>query len=50
MKLRSKRLILQNLRVYEHSYVVNTVEQPVSDYLKCEELVVAYGGVGGGRV
>ena len=41
---------LQNLRSYKHSYVVNTVEHPVSDYPKYEELVVAYGGGGGGVV
>ena len=44
IKLRSKSPILQNLRLHKHSYVVNTVEHPVSDYPKCEELVVAYGG------
>lgn len=44
IKLRSKRPILENLRLYKHSYVVNTVEHPVSDYPKSEELVVAYGG------
>ena len=48
MKRRSKSPILQNLRLHKHSYVVNTVEHPVSDYPKCEELVVTYGGVGGG--
>ena len=50
MKRRSKRPILQNLRLYKHSSVINTVEHPVSEYPKCKELVVAYGGVGGGRV
>ena len=49
MERRSQHPSLQNLRLYEHCYVVNTVEHPVSDYPKCEELVVAYGEVGGGR-
>ena len=44
MERRSQHPSLQNLRLYEHCYVVNTVEHPVSDYPKCEELVVAYGG------
>lgn len=42
MERRSQHPSLQNLRLYEHCYVVNTVEHPVSDYPKCEELVVAY--------
>ena len=49
MERRSQHPSLQNLRLHKHSYVVNTVEHPVSDYPKCEELVVAYGEVGGGR-
>ena len=43
MERRSQHPSLQNLRLYEHCHVVNTVEHPVSDYPKCEELVVAYG-------
>ena len=32
MKRRSKRPILQNLRLYKHSSVINTAEHPVSEY------------------